>query len=115
MSAIDVENLKSVNDDKIPFQTFPEPIGTTEIKFDTLFRFGKIIKKGRIINDDGTNNITFRVGSIQSPIQTIPPKSDESFDGWVSKIFITPDGVTGKGLLELDLVNSKDARQEVKK
>lgn len=112
MSAIDTSNLKSINDDKIPFEFHQEAIGIIPIKFDTLFRFGaKLILRGRIINDDNINPILLQVGSVQAPIQSIPPNSDESFNGWFSKIIIIPNAVTGKGFLELDLVQSKDAKQ----
>ena len=111
MSSIDIGNLKSVNDESIPSEFHQEEIGIIEIKFDTLFRFGKIIQHGRIINNDAVNPISFRVGSAQGAVQQVPPSSDESFDGWFSKIFITPNAVTGNGLLELDLVSSKDARK----
>ncbi len=112
MSAIDTSNLKSVNDEKIPFETHQEEIGTDEIKFDTLFRFeSKLIKRGRIVNNDSVNSIKFQIGSASAPVQLVPPNSDETFDGWFSKIIIIPDTSTGDGFLELDLVNSKDARQ----
>jgi len=112
LSAIDTEFLKSINDQTIPFSFHQEVIGIVPIKFDTLFRFeAKLIQRGRIINDDNVNPILLQVGSVQAPVQSIPPNSDETFDGWFSKIFITPDTVTGKGFLELDLVSSKDAKQ----
>jgi len=112
MSAIDTSNLKSINDETIPFEFHQEAIGVVPIKFDTLFRFeAKLIQRGRIINDDNVNPILLQVGSAQAPVQSIPPNSDESFDGWFSKIIIIPNAVTGKGFLELDLVNSKDVKQ----
>jgi len=111
MSAIDVGSLKSVNDQDIPNEFHQEAIGLLPIKFDTLFRFGKIIQHGRIVNDDAVNPILFQVGSNQAPMQKVPPNSDESFNGWFSKILIFPNVGTGEGLLELDLVNSKDAKK----
>lgn len=110
MSAIDTSNLKSVNDENLPFEFHQEEILVTPIKFDTLFRFEKLIQRGRIVNDDNINPILFQVGSSQAPVQRIPPNSDEKFNGWFSKIIIIPDVVTGKGFLELDLVSSKDAK-----
>lgn len=112
MSAIDTSNLKSINDQLLEAKFHQEAIGIVPIKFDTLFRFeAKLIQRGRIINDDNVNPILLQVGSIQAPVQSIPPNSDETFDGWFSKIIITPHTVTGKGFLELDLVSSKDARK----
>lgn len=111
MSAIDVNSLKSVFDTNLPAKFHQEVIGIDPIKFDTLFRFSKLIQKGRIINDDNVNSISFQVGSNQAPVQRVPPNSDEKFNGWFSKIIIIPDVITGKGFLELDLVSSQDAKK----
>lgn len=111
MSAIDIDNLKSVFDDKIPSSFHQEAILLVPIKFDSLFRFTKLIQHARIINDDAVNAITLQVGSDQAPVQSIPPNSDETFDGWFSKIIVTPNAVTGAGFLEIDLVDPKDAKK----
>ncbi len=112
MSAIDVSNLKSVFDEFIPNSFHQEEIALAEIKFDTLYRFGKLIQHGRIINKDSVNPITYRAGGPLAPLQEIPPNSDETFDGWFSKIIITPNAVTGSGFLELDLASPEDARKD---
>jgi len=111
MSFIDVEKLKSVNDDDIPFENDKIEVFTSVIKFDTLFEYVRIVKKMRVVNNDPTNLLFVQTGSPQSPKEGIPPNSEQTFDGWFSKLIVTPHPVTGAGLIDIDLVNSKNARQ----
>lgn len=114
MSTVNPESLKSPASDKIPFLTRPEIIGVATITHDSLNEFQKIIKSVKIVNDDGVNNLQYRTQSPSSPLRTVPPNSEDTFDEWTSFLQIIPNAVTGAGLLELDLVEPKDAKQPLK-
>ena len=111
MSAINYEKLKSPNDDTIPFRNEKQDIFQSVVKFDSLFRWGMLIKKARIVNNESVNPILVQTGSIQAVAEKIPPNMEQTFEGWFSKIIITPNVLTGDGLLDYDLSNSKDASQ----
>lgn len=112
MSAINYENLKSANDDTIPFRNNKELLLKTVIKFDSLLRFGMLLKSVRVVNNDSTGEILVQTGSNQAVPEKIPPNMEQTFEGWFSKLIVTPDPVTGDGLLDYDMSTSKDASQK---
>lgn len=109
MSYVDISLLRGVNDENLPFFPSKIAIGTAQILQDTLTQFQAYIKAGRIVNNDVLNVITYRTGGRGEPLQTVPISSQEDIQGWESFLEINPDPVTGNGILELDLVNRKDA------
>lgn len=109
MSAINSEVLKSPSDPTIPFFTNKEDFATAQLRHDALLEFSRFIKSLKIVNNDTVNAVTFRTQSPSAPLQTVDPGSETSLDEWSSYIEINPDGATGDGQLELDLVEPKDA------
>lgn len=109
MSQVVPALLKSASSLDIPFTEFPQDIGTVQIIIDTLQRMNQLIKSVRIVNDDALANLTYRTQSPSGLLKTVDPSSEVTFDQWGSYIEINPDAVSGAGLLELDLVEPKDA------
>jgi len=106
------QNLKSASDDNIDSSNRePEAFTTTAIRHDTIIEFGLIGKGARIINTDGTNNLTYRLHSNTGIARIIPPSSEIVIQEWFNQIHIEPDGTTGSGQLELELAKFKDARR----
>jgi len=88
-----------------------ELIGTTQIRIETLQRFGLNIVEALIDNQDASNNLTVR--KVPSGVlATIPPNSlgrirDEVF----SFIEINPDPTTGAGVLTLQLATLDELKR----
>lgn len=114
MSSVNPEELKSPSDSTIPFFTRPEAIGVAQIIHDTLNEFGVLIKSIKIVNEDGSNNLTYRTQSPSNVLQTVPPNSEDVLDEWTSFLEINPDGTSGSGMLQMDLVELKNARKNPK-
>ena len=110
MSAINPQGLKSASDPIIPFVTRPEVIALAQIRHDSLLEFSRYIKVTRIVNDDAVNPITYRTQSPSNVLKSVPPSSDETIEEWTSYLEINPNAVTGAGILEMDLVEPKNAR-----
>jgi len=109
---VSFENFRAASDINIPFEPrLPENFTTANISHETLLEFAKVCKKARIVNLDATNNLIVRLHSNRGTARTIPPNSDAEIVEWFTLIVIEPDGVTGTGQLELDLVKVEDALQ----
>jgi len=105
-------NLKAANDDRIPSSNREtEAFTTTAIRHDTILEFSLLGKGARIINTDGTNNLTYRLHSNRGIARIIPPSSEIVLQEWFAQIHIEPDGTTGSGQLELELAEFRDARR----
>lgn len=113
MSAINPEELKSASDPNIPFFTFPENFTINQLRHDTLIEFGQIIKSLKIINNDNLAVVTFRTQSPSGLLRTVDPASELSIDEWTSYLEINPNGVSGNGQIELDMVELNNAKQRV--
>lgn len=111
MSQVVPALLKSASDLNIPFTEFPQAIGITVITIDTMQRFNQLIKSVRIANDDVLQPLTYRTQSLSGLLKTVGPSSEVTFNQWGSFIQINPNAVSGDGLLELDLVEPKDAQR----
>ena len=103
--------LKSASSLDIPFTEFPQAIGLVQITIDTMQRFNQLIKSVRIVNDDAVSPLTYRTQSPSGILKTVDQASEVTFDQWGSFIVINPNAVTGEGLLELDLVEPRDAKR----
>lgn len=109
MSAIISDALKSVSDPLIPFITRPEDFTTVQIRHDSLLEFGKLIRAVKITNNDPLANVTVRTQSPSNVLITVDPSSELIIEGWTSYLEINPNGVSGTGQIEMDLVSSEDA------
>jgi len=109
MSYVNKAILKGVDDQSLSFYVTTQVIGTAQILIDSLTQFNAYIRAFRIVNNDGTNIITYRQGSNTQPLKTIPISSQENQSGWESFIEINPNAVTGVGILEMDLIDRAEA------
>jgi len=109
---VSFDNFRAASDINIPFEPrLPENFTTSTVSHETLLEFAKVCKKARIVNLDATNNLIVRLHSNRGTARTIPPNSDAEIQEWFTLIVIEPDGTTGTGQLELDLVKVEDALQ----
>jgi len=105
------QNLKSATDDNIPSSNRePQAFTTAAVRHDTIIEFGLIGKGARIINTDGTNNLTYRLHSNRGIARIIPPSAEIRVQEWFNQIHIEPNAVTGQGQLELELAKFKDVK-----
>lgn len=110
---IPVESLKSPTDPNLPFYSFKQVISTSEIKMDIFNQFGAYAKAVIITNLDKNNNISVILNEPNAPSEIIPPSTKGESDVWANFIDLTPDAVTGNGVLELWLVRPEDARKQM--
>jgi len=114
VSFINFDNFRAVSDINIPFQARdPENFTTAVLNHSTVLEFARICKKAKIINNDGTNAVTYRIHSNRGTARIVPVSAEITINEWFSDIFIIPDAVTGDGQLELDLVKIEDARRVI--
>lgn len=111
MSYVNQEILKGNLDPTIPFFTTSQNFTTAVISIDALSQFGAYLKAFRIQNNDAANNLLYRQGGLSEPQKVLPPASEIVVEGWESFIEITPNGATGTGSLEMDLIIRKDAEK----
>jgi hypothetical protein len=111
MSLVNFEELKSPRDPNIPFLTRVVNFTTAQLTLDSLQQFGRLIKSFRVANEDVVNTLTIRTKSPSGIAQIIEAATEAANDDWTSFLQITPNGVTGSGLIELELVDPKDAKR----
>ena len=109
MSYVPKERLRGTQDPNISFYTTERAFTTSQLITDCVSLFAGYAKAFRIVNKDGTNQLTYRQGSTSGILKPVPPNSEVVVVGWESYIEINPDAVTGSGFLEIDLVNIPDA------
>jgi len=112
VSSFNSSELKSASDDLIPSENRePQAFTTAAVRFNTLIQFGKLGKAARIINDDPTNTLTYRLHNPLGIARIIPAAAEITINEWFSELHIIPDGTTGTGQIELELAFSRDARR----
>jgi len=105
LSYINKQILRGVNDENLSFFTTTLPFTTAVLVVDTLTQFQAYIKEARIVNEDGLNVVLYRQGNPLEPQKTVPINSAVTISGWESFIQVTPNAVTGGGILEIDLID----------
>ena len=104
MSLVEIRKLKGINDTTLTWDTLPFPFTTAVLLHDFLQEYNSYVRAFRVINEDVVNALTYRQDSRTKQAITLDPASIDNQEGWTSLIEITPDGVTGQGVLEVDLV-----------
>jgi len=89
----------------------PEDFTTAVLAHFCSQEFGGYGVGARIINNDPTNTLTYRLHSNRGTARIVPISSEIVLNEWFDIIVITPDGTTGVGQLELDIVQFQDARR----
>src|SRR5690348_4352179 len=101
MSYVKIQNLKGILDPSIAFATSSFAFTTAQLKTDCISQFAGYSKKFRIVNQDGTNSLSYRQGAPDSILKIVPPNSEVVVEGWESYIEINPNAGTGLGFLEI--------------
>jgi len=104
MSQVEITNLKGINDTTLSWDTIAFPFTTAVLLHDFLQEYQSYVRAFRVINEDVVGTLTYRQGSRTKQAITLDPSSIDNQEGWTSLIEVTPDGVTGQGVLEVDLV-----------
>lgn len=112
MSYVPKDRLRGTQDQNISFYTTDRSFTTSQLITDCVTLFKGYAKRFRIVNQDGTNQLTYRQGGTSGILKPVPPNSEVNVDGWESYIEINPTAVTGKGFLELDIVNIPDCYKQ---
>jgi len=95
----------------------PEDFTTAVLSKFVSMQFGGWGVGARIINNDATNVVIFRLHSARGISTTrpddriVPVSSEVTINEWFDILIIIPDGTTGNGQLELDYVLFKDAKR----
>lgn len=110
MSHVEVSKLKGINDDSLVWDTLPFNFSTNQLRHDFLMENNSYVRAYRVINRDSLNDLTYRQDSANRPIITLEPNSFDDQEGWTSYIEVNPDGVSGLGTLEVDLVTRGNAQ-----
>jgi len=89
----------------------PEDFTTAEVAKFMSMQFGGWGVGARIINNDATNVLVYRLHNPRGTARTVPTSSEITINEWFDILILTPDGTTGGGQLELDYVLFNDARR----
>lgn len=104
MSQVEIRKLKGINNTDLNWDTIPFPFTTAIERHDFLTENGSYVRAYRVINEDILNNLTYRQDSRSKQAITLDPASIDNQEGWTSFIEVTPNAVSGQGILEVDLV-----------
>jgi len=110
MSKVETGLLKGVLDPKLKWDTLPFNFTTAVERHDFLTENNSYVRSFRVVNRDAINSLTYRYVSRTSPLITLAPGESDEQLGWYSFIEVTPDPVTGDGLLEVDLCTRENAQ-----
>jgi len=112
MSLPPIGNLKpasSLELEKIPRE--PEDFTTTQVGHFCSMEFRGYGVGAKIINNDPSNTITYRLHSNRGRARIVPVAGEITVLEWFDIIIVTPNAVTGMGQLELDIVGFEDSKR----
>ena len=89
----------------------PEVFTTTTIRHDYALENNMIAIGARIENKDTTNTCTVRVHSRNGTARVINVSTALTINEWFTEIHVEPNGTTGTGTLQVELVRPEDARR----
>ncbi len=104
MSQVEIRKLKGINDTSLTWDTLIFPFTLSVLLHDFLQEYNSYVRAYRVVNQDAVNNLTYRQDSRTRQNITLEPNAIDNQEGWTSLIEITPDALTGTGILEVDLV-----------
>lgn len=87
----------------------PEDFTTAVTRHFCSMEFAGWAVAAKIINNDSLNEVTYRLHSDRGTPRIVPVSSEITINEWFDIIVITPDGTTGSGQLELDIVPFSEA------
>jgi len=111
MSLPQIDFLKPENSLELKRQSrLPENFTTTAIRHFCSMEFGGYGVAAKVVNNDSTNTLSVILHNPGNTARIIPVNSELIITEWFDIIIITPDGTTGSGQLELDIVLFPDTR-----
>lgn len=110
MSLPSIDQLKPRQSTELEISTrLPEDFTTAVLAHFCSMEFRGWAVGARIINNDNTNTLTYRLHSNRGTARIVPVSSEVEVNEWFDIIVITPNAVTGLGQLELDIVPFSEA------
>jgi len=104
LSKVEIRKLKGINDTSLNWDTLPFAFTVAQLRRDFLAEFNSYVRAYRVINEDVLNALTYRQDQRNKQLITLDPASIDNQEGWTSYLEVNPDGVSGQGILEVDLV-----------
>lgn len=96
--------LKGIDDPSLKGRTQPFLITTTTLNINSLAEFNAYIRSFRVTNKDALAVLNYRFDEVRAPLIEIPPSTDDRQEGWTTFIQIIPNGVSGQGQVEVELI-----------
>jgi len=115
LSLVEIRNLKGINDTSLTWDKIIFAFTTAVERHDFLTEFNSYVRSYRILNNDLVAGLVYvqdRIGNTPIPMD---PGDIEVQEGWVSFIQVTPNAVSGDGILEVDLVPREIAQKKLKR
>jgi len=113
VSLVEIRKLKGINDPGLTWDKIVFPFTTAVEQHDFLTEFNSYVRAYRIFNNDLLANLVYRQDRIGNPTIPMNPGDIEVQEGWVSFIQVTPNAVSGDGILEVDLVPREIAQKKL--
>jgi len=115
LSQVFIEKLKGINDPSISWDKIVFPFTTAIEQHDFLNENNSYVRAYRIFNNDVIAGLVYRQDNLGNPTIPMDPGDIEVQEGWVSFIQVTPNAVSGNGILEVDLVPREMAQKKLQK
>jgi len=104
LSLVEISKLKGIEDPSISWDKLIFPFTTAIERHDFLTENNSYVRAYRVINNDPLAGLTYRQDSRSSPTIPLDPSSIDNQLGWTSLVEVTPNPVSGNGILEVDVV-----------
>lgn len=106
------ENLKSAQNILISrLNIDPIDFTTTAIRRNFALENNMIGIQARVTNNDSVNDCIVRLHHANGTARIVPPNTSRRINEWFEEIHVEPDGTTGAGQIEVELVRPEDARR----
>jgi len=87
----------------------PENFTTAFVRHFCSMEFGGYGVGAKIVNNDASNVVNVRLHTPTNTPRVVPISAELEINEWFDIIIIEPDGTTGTGQLELDIVPFSEA------
>jgi len=92
-----------------------EPINftTSNVNFFLSMQRGGWGVAAKIINNDSLKPVTFRLHSNRGTGRIVPISSEVTINEWFDILIVEPDGTSGQGQIEIDIVRFAEAKRKI--
>ena len=109
LAGVNLSVLKGIDDQSLKGVTLTFSFSTAIFNLDALSQYNSYVRSFRVTNLDTLAELTYVFDEVRAVPIPVPILTDDSQKGWTSLIQVTPDGVTGNGLIEVELVKRENA------